>query len=97
MANRFQLYFITMWVLAFLVGSGCAALLEKEIPVPPITKEKLKGWLGRPEVILLDVRKKPDWETSSRKIPGAIHEDYEQVKIWAPKYPRGKTFVLYCA
>jgi rhodanese-related sulfurtransferase len=62
-----------------------------------MTREELKAMLGNPDVIILDVRKKPDWVTSNRNIQAAIHEDYERVKEWAGKYPRGKTLVLYCA
>jgi rhodanese-related sulfurtransferase len=62
-----------------------------------MTQEELKARLESPEFIILDVRKKPDWDTSSRKIRGAIHEDYEGLKEWAGKYPRDKTLVLYCA
>jgi rhodanese-related sulfurtransferase len=62
-----------------------------------MTKEELKGRLGSAGLIVLDVRKKPDWDASGRKIPGAIHEDYEGVKEWAGKYPRDEILVLYCA
>jgi rhodanese-related sulfurtransferase len=48
-------------------------------------------------LIILDVRKKPDWDATSRKIPGAVHEDHGAVKEWAAKYPPDKTLVLYCA
>jgi len=97
MAERCQPYGITLWILTLLFGSGCALLPEREVQVPWMTKEELKVRLGSPEGIILDVRKKPDWDTSSRKIQGAIHEDYEGVKEWAGKYPRDKTLVLYCA
>jgi rhodanese-related sulfurtransferase len=62
-----------------------------------MTKEELKTRLGSPDLIILDVRKKPDWDAGRRKIPGAVHEDYERVKEWAGKYPPEKTLVLYCA
>ena len=65
--------------------------------VPWISKDELRAVLGNPDWIILDVRKKPDWDKGTPRIPGAFHEDYEQVKDWAPKFPRDKTLVLYCA
>jgi hypothetical protein len=97
MSNRRRTNGITLWLIVLLIGSGCTLLPAREVQVPWMTKEELKTRLGSLDWIILDVRKKPDWETSRRKIPGALHEDYEQVKIWASKYPRGKTLVLYCA
>jgi hypothetical protein len=97
MANRSRPYSITLCLITLLVGPGCAFLPEREVQVPWTTREELRAQLGNPEVIILDVRKKPDWETSGQKIPGAVHEDYERVKEWSIKYPRDKTLVLYCA
>ena len=97
MANRRRSYGITLWVIALLAGFGCAFLPEREVQVPWMTKEELKGRLEGPDLIILDVRKKPDWDKSSRKIQTAVHEDYERVKEWAGKYPQDKTLVLYCA
>lgn len=86
-----------LWAVSLLFVSGCALLPEREVLVPWMTKEDLKGRLGSAELIVLDVRKKPDWDASGRTIPGAIHEDYQEVKEWAGKYPRDKIMVLYCA
>ena len=97
MFNRKRSYSITLSAIALLAWSGCVFMPEREVQIPWMTKEALKTRLGNPEVITLDVRKKPDWETSSRKIQGAVHENYEGVKEWAKKYPRNKTLVLYCA
>jgi hypothetical protein len=97
MVKRCRPYGLTLWMVTLLLGPGCAFLPEREVQVPWMTKEELKGRLGSPEFIILDVRKKPDWDASSRKIQSAIHEDYEQVKEWAGKYNRDNALVLYCA
>jgi len=97
MGNRCKSYGLTLWIVTLLVGSGCTLLPGREVQVPWMTKEELKARLESPDWIILDVRKKPDWNTSSRKIPGAIHDDYVGVKEWAGKYPRDKTLVLCCA
>ena len=95
--NKSRSFGIVLWAVSLLFVSGCALLPEREVQVPWMTKEELKGRLGSAEFIVLDVRKKPDWDASGRKIPGSIHEDYEEVKEWAGKYPRDKILVLYCA
>ena len=71
-------------------GSGAAV-----DGVPRMSKEELKGLLGKPDVVVLDVRLDgglaPSW------IAGALHEDPEKVDSWAGKYAREKRIVLYCS
>ena len=95
--NKSRSFGIVLWAGCLFFVSGCALVPEREVHGPWMTKEELKGRLGSAGLIVLDVRKKPDWDASGRKIPGAIHEDYEEVKEWAGKYPRDKILVLYCA
>ena len=64
---------------------------------PRIEKEKLKERLGKPELILIDIRAGADWKASTQKIKGAVREDPGQVDAWMTKYPKDKTLVLYCA
>ena len=64
---------------------------------PRIEKEKLKDLLGKPELILIDLRAGADWKASTQKIKGAVREDPDQVDTWMKKYPKDKTLVFYCA
>ena len=64
---------------------------------PRIEKEKLKDLLGKPELILIDLRAGADWKASTQKIKGAVREDPDQVDTWMKKYPKDKTMVFYCA
>lgn len=59
--------------------------------------EELKGLLGNPGVMILDVRSSADWKLSKVKIKGAVREDPEKVDAWMSKYPKDKTLVFYCA
>jgi len=71
---------------------------QEQVPFPEvqrITKEELKALLGKPGLILLDVRIEEEWKTSLQKLPGAVHEDPLELDTWAPKYPRDATIVLY--
>jgi hypothetical protein len=80
---------------------GCAKMPPakgKNLEVPRMTKEELQTMLGNPEVIILDVRVEREWKESKSKIQGAIREDpWKGVESWAEKYPKDKTFVLYCS
>ena len=64
--------------------------------VPKISKEDLNAMLNNPDLIIIDVRRERDWKSSSLKIRGAVWEDFLDVDIWAQKYPKNKTIVLYC-
>jgi len=61
-----------------------------------MTKEQLRPMLGKPDVIIIDVRTKYDWDNSKVKIPGAVKEDGLKFGSWMNKYPKDKTIVLYC-
>lgn len=64
--------------------------------VPRMTKEELKGLIGNPDVIVIDMRLGKDWDASEFKIKGAIRERTGDIS-WANKYPKDRTLVLYCA
>ena len=62
-----------------------------------MTKEQLRPLLGKPDVIVIDVRTNYDWDNSKAKIPGALREEGMKFASWMNKYPKDKTLVLYCA
>jgi rhodanese-related sulfurtransferase len=62
-----------------------------------MTKEQLVPLLGKPDVIIIDVRTKYDWDNSKVKIKGAVREEGMKFGQWMNKYPKDKTIVLYCA
>jgi rhodanese-related sulfurtransferase len=80
-----------------LLVVSCLQNISMEQKVPKLTIEELKSLQGQPDVVLLDVRIKDEWEKSESKIRGAIRENTEErIKDWAEKYPRNKTLVFYC-
>jgi rhodanese-related sulfurtransferase len=93
-----KLRFVPCWIrlaVLFLVAPFIGQAIAQESP--RLTKEELKGQLGKPDVVIIDVRAKGDWEGSKEKIQGAVREDPGQVKQWASKYPKDKILVFYCA
>ena len=96
MSHRIVTMIWSALVLGFLltVSGSTDAMAQTD----RISKEELRDMLGRPDVVVIDVRQPGDLEKSGTKIKGAVREDPRQdVKSWADKYPKDKTIVLYCA
>jgi rhodanese-related sulfurtransferase len=83
---------LVLGILLLLSGTDVSAQVEK------MSKEELKAMLGKPELVVIDVRQAGDLAKSNQKIKGAVREDPKQeVKSWAVKYAKDNTIVLYCA
>jgi len=78
-------------VLAFFTTPAVAQDVKR------MTIEELKGMLGTPDLVIVDVRRDGDWKSSKVKIKGAVREDQDKVDAWMSKYPKDKTLVFYCA
>jgi hypothetical protein len=76
---------------------ACAGASTSGADAPRMNKDELKALLGKPDVVVIDVRAGGDWASSDEKIAGAVREDPTDVGSWAGKYPKDKTLVLYCA
>ena len=63
-----------------------------------IRSEELKKLLEQNSgtAVLIDVRRKNDFEADNRLIPGAQWKDPEQVDTWSKDLPRDKAVVVYC-
>ncbi len=89
---------VTGVVIVAMIAAGCLQNLKPEPGVPRISKEELRGLLGRQDALIIDVRQPEDWNKSQQKIVGAVREDPEKdIRSWATRYPKDKTIVFYCA
>ena len=61
-----------------------------------IGPEDLKKLLKSEGVLLLDVRRKADYDADPRLVPGAVWRNPEEVAAWSQELPQGKTVVVYC-
>ncbi len=84
-------------VIVFLTVLVVSVLAANAQEAPRITKEALRGMLDNPDVVIIDVRLRGDWENSDLKIKGAVREDPRNVDSLISKYPKEKTLVFYCA
>jgi predicted sulfurtransferase len=88
-----------LWAMVIMVSLmlafswACSSAAE----APRVDKETVKGWLGNPQVIIVDVRAGNDWQDSKTKIKGAVRQDPKAVQTWAASLPEDKKIVLYCA
>lgn len=83
-------------ILVFL-GVGTFVSPAVSADAPRMTKDELKALVGSPDLIILDVRAGSDWTSSDTKIKGALRGDPREIDSWAPKHPKDKIIVLYCA
>ena len=64
--------------------------------VPRLTKEVVKDMLGKPDVVIVDIRYIRQYEQSDKKIPGAVFVQPENFDEFVKNYPqKDKTYVLY--
>jgi len=52
--------------------------------------------LNRKTVLLLDVRRRDDYEKDGQKIPGAAWLDPERLTQWSTALPLDRDIVIYC-
>jgi hypothetical protein len=95
MVKSASMFIVVGMLLA--VGLGATADAASPEPVPRMTQEQAKSMLGNPELIIIDVRRPKDWDSSDSKIAGAIREEPSDVAAWADKYPKDKILLFYCA
>lgn len=63
--------------------------------VPRMPVGEVKQLLGDPDVVIIDVRTKKSWWSSTTKISGAVREDPSKVSEWLEKYTKTQTLIFY--
>jgi len=62
-----------------------------------ITPDELKALVREnKELVILDVRRKADYEAEKHLIPGAVWRDPEQIESWSADIPKDREVALYC-
>jgi rhodanese-related sulfurtransferase len=88
-------WWLIVAAVSLMLAVSCSLAAARE--APRIDKETLKSWLGNPELMIIDVRQSRDWQSSDKKIKGAVREDPHAVDAWASTLTKDKKIVLYCA
>jgi len=76
-----------------MLGVFIKASMSQEVPL--ISKEELKELIGNPDVKFIDARKM-DQVMNRFKIRGPVSKEPRNLKLWATKYPKDKTYIFYC-
>ncbi|MCE5263101.1 MAG: hypothetical protein LLG97_06165 [Deltaproteobacteria bacterium] len=64
--------------------------------VPRLTKDAVKEMLGKPDVVIVDIRYIKQYEQSDRRIPGAVFVQPENFDEFVKNHPKkDATYVLY--
>lgn len=62
-----------------------------------IKTEELKSIIDiQQDMMLLDVRRKSDYDAEPKMISGATWQDPEQIENWSKTIPENKQVVIYC-
>ncbi len=94
---KYRIVALMLMAVAFLwMDSALITACASDSP-PRMTTEELKGMLGDPEVVVVDVRAGSSWTDSKTKIKGAAREDPKAVQSWLQKYSKDRTLVFYCS
>jgi rhodanese-related sulfurtransferase len=88
-----------LWVLVMVASLLMTSLWSCAFGnnAPRIDPETLQSWLADPQVLIVDVRQPKDWQSSGKKIKGALRLDPDDAKTWAAFIPKDKKIVLYCS
>jgi 3-mercaptopyruvate sulfurtransferase SseA len=84
---------VLLLLIALAAYSAMPTTVEQ---VPRLTKEVVKEMLGKPDVVIVDVRYIKQYEQSDKKLPGAVFAQPENFDEFAKNHPqKDKTYVLY--
>jgi len=88
-----SLALLAFWVVPVPYGAGPSLAGEPQVNF--VDQDSLKGMLGDPSLLLIDVRHQGDWERTKIKIKGAMRFSPEGVSSWGPLLPKDRRIVLY--
>jgi hypothetical protein len=63
--------------------------------VPRLSADQVNQLLGKPDTVIIDVRKPRNWWRTSKKILSAVREDPSKIDQWALKYAKNQTLIFY--
>jgi len=83
-------------LLLLVALAGYSAMPTTVEQVPRLTKDAVKEMLGKPDVVIVDIRYIKQYEQSDKKLPGAVFVQPENFDQFVQNHPqKDKTYVLY--
>ncbi len=94
-SSRFRLHAVFL-IQNLLLAGFAPGLNANDIKIAPrISVDRVNQLLGRPETVIIDVRKPRNWWRTRKKILTAVREDPSKVDQWARKYTKDQTLIFY--
>jgi len=93
--NNYKLYAISFLLMLLILGHASGLNASGTNSVSRISADQVNQLLGKPDTVIIDVRKPRNWWRSSKKILTAVREDHSKVDQWAAKYTKNQTLVFY--
>ena len=92
---RVRLYAAIIIPILLVVGliSGLNASDPQSVTI--ISADQVNQLLGKPDTVIIDVRKPRNWWRTSQKILSAVREDPSKIDQWAQKYAKNQTLIFY--
>ena len=92
---RIRLYAVLFIQILLIIGLTPGLNASDTESVPRLSADQVKQLLGKPDTVILDVRKPRNWWRTSKKILSAVREDPSKIDQWAPKYAKNQTLIFY--
>jgi len=84
-------------LMAIFLTTGLLTTFALSEDIPMMTKDELKTMLENPDLVIVDVRLIGDYMSGDLKIKGAVRAMGGTIGVFMQTYPKGRTFVFYCA
>ena len=84
-------------ICLFLPISGHTPIIfaDDSLAVPIMSVNRVKDLLGKPDTVIIDVRKSRSWWRTSKKVLSAVREEPANVDRWAAGYTKDQTLIFY--
>lgn len=93
--NKILLYAAFFMQILLILGQAPWLNASDTTSVPRISADQVNQLLGKPDTVIIDVRKPRNWWRTSKKILTAVREDPSKVDRWAQKYAKDQTLIFY--
>ncbi|MHB8533942.1 MAG: rhodanese-like domain-containing protein [Sulfuricaulis sp.] len=61
-----------------------------------VSPNDIKALRVHHDVMVIDVRRKNNYDADSQKLPGAVWRNPEEIALWSETLPKDKEVVVYC-
>ena len=93
--RKYILYAAIFLQILLILGHAPRLNASDTKSVTRLSADQVNQLLGKPETVIIDVRKPRSWWRTSKKILTAVREDPSRVDQWSPKYAKTHTLIFY--